>query len=233
MCIIAHLGFALDRCRPAQTSYPWHTNIVATTFWVGEVFDPDAPDGSQVTSTYDENWLENYGGCDGIEVAGECRTERRTADNNYAPSSMVPKENPFYLDLPYDDLNDKVGFALRGQVIPWADEAPYKDRVDDPGVSLMKDRWVMIRKSTRVCFGQIEDAGPGQYSDVEYVFGDRDQRPLNMRYNGAGMDVSPALNGCLGFAEINGQNDVVDWRFVDDDDVPSGPWKETITKTRW
>ena len=33
--------------------YPWHTDIVATTFWVGEVFDPNASDGSQVISTYD------------------------------------------------------------------------------------------------------------------------------------------------------------------------------------
>ncbi len=234
MCIIARVGeLALDRWRPTQTSYPWHTDIVATTFWVGEIFDPDAPDGSQVISTYDGAWLENYGGCDGIEIAGECRTEPRTADNNYAPSSMIPKQNPFYLDLPYDDVNDKAGFALRRHVIPWADQMPYKDRVNDAGVSLMKDRWVMIRKGDRVCYGQIEDAGPGQYADADYVFGTRDQRPLNKLFNGAGMDVSPALNGCLGFAELDGQNDLVDWRFVDEVSVPRGPWTEIITKTTW
>ena len=31
-----------------SSGYPWHTDIVATTFWVGEVFDPNASDGSQV-----------------------------------------------------------------------------------------------------------------------------------------------------------------------------------------
>src|ERR1700744_5879735 len=38
---------------PPVDPYPWHTNIVSTTFWVGEIFDPNASDGSQVISTYD------------------------------------------------------------------------------------------------------------------------------------------------------------------------------------
>ncbi|MFH5880434.1 hypothetical protein [Arthrobacter sp. NA-172] len=46
--------------------YPWHTGIVSTTFWVGEIFDPNAADGSQVTSTYDSRWMQSYGGCDGL-----------------------------------------------------------------------------------------------------------------------------------------------------------------------
>src|SRR3989338_3507534 len=48
----------------SDSRYPWHTNIVATTFWVGEIFDPDVPDGSQTISTYDDRWLEHYGGCE-------------------------------------------------------------------------------------------------------------------------------------------------------------------------
>ncbi len=79
------------------------------------------------------------------------------------------------------------------------------------------------------CYGQIEDAGPGEYHDSNYVFGSNDARPANTKYNGAGMDVSPALNGCLAFSELNGQNDMVDWQFVDDIDVPSGPWKTLVT----
>jgi len=31
---------------PVAGAYPWHTGIVSTTFWVGEVFDPNAADGS-------------------------------------------------------------------------------------------------------------------------------------------------------------------------------------------
>jgi hypothetical protein len=31
---------------PIAGTYPWHTRIVSTTFWVGEIFDPNAADGS-------------------------------------------------------------------------------------------------------------------------------------------------------------------------------------------
>jgi hypothetical protein len=43
------------------------------------------------------------------------------------------------------------------------------------------------------------------------------------------MDVSPALNGCLKFTDLNGDNDKVDWQFVDDADVPPGPWSTLVT----
>jgi hypothetical protein len=202
---------------------------VSTTFWVGEVFDPDAADGSQVLSTYDGKWQAHYGGCDGIVSGSRCETERRTAANGWFPTAMTPRENPFYLDLPYDDVNDPTGFADRGMVVPWASSAPYAAQTRDQDVSLMKNRWVMLRKDGHVCYGQIEDAGPGQYHDAAYVFGTDDVRPANKRYNGAGMDVSPALNGCLGFAELNGEDDRVDWRFVEAGEVPAGPWRTLVT----
>jgi len=214
---------------PDRSGHPWHTGIVATTFWVGELFDPDAPDGSQVFSTYDGSWQEHYGGCDGVVRAGRCETERRTAANGWFPTRMTPLENPFYLDVPYDDVNDEQGFADRDRVVPWASEQPYASHRGDRSVSFMKNRWVELRKGSRTCFGQVQDAGPGQYHDAAYVFGSDDRRPANRRYNGAGMDVSPALNGCLGFRELNGEDDRVDWRFVDDDDVPDGPWLRVVT----
>ncbi len=43
------------------------------------------------------------------------------------------------------------------------------------------------------------------------------------------MDVSPALNGCLGFAELNGSGDHVSWSFVDRANVPAGPWLKVQT----
>lgn len=208
--------------------YPWHTDIVATTFWVGEVFDPEAEDGSQEISTYDSEWLEHYG-CDGIRVDGVCEAEARTEENGYAPPGAAPKENPFYLDVPYDDINNAAAFAERAAVIPWAAEPEYAGKETDQSFSYMKNRWVRIQKGDRECYGQIEDAGPGQYRDTAYVFGAADKRPANKNFNGAGMDVSPALNGCLGFAEINGEDDRVDWQFVDDQDVPPGPWKAVVT----
>ena len=114
-------------------------------------------------------------------------------------------------------------------MIPWAGDPAYAADVDDRGVSLMKNRWVVLRKGDRLCYGQIQDAGPGEYRDAAYVFGSDDRRPDNTRFNGAGLDVSPALNGCLGFTELDGENDRVDWAFVDDNDVPDGPWTAIVT----
>ncbi|MDJ0312300.1 hypothetical protein [Arthrobacter sp. H35-D1] len=211
--------------------YPWHTDIVATTFWVGEVFDPSAADGSQVYSTYDDDWQARYGGCDGV-LTPACQTEPRTAANGYMPSSMTPMENPFYLDLPYDDINDPAAFAERAKVIPWANDPGYAGQATNGNFSYMKNRWVRIAIKDRVCYGQIQDAGPGQYHDSAYVFGSDDARPANKKFNGAGMDVSPAINGCLGFSDLNGQNDRVDWQFVDESEVPDGPWRTIVTTSQ-
>jgi hypothetical protein len=177
---------------PAQAEAgPWHYDIVATTFWVGEVMDPSASDGSQEISAYDPHWMRNYGGCDGVVVGGRCQTETRTAANGFFPTHMTPKQNPFYLDLPVADRS-------------------------------LKNRWVQLHKGDVTCYGQIQDAGPAVYDDAAYVFGGA--RPKNTRFNGAGLDVSPALNGCLGFSQLDGMSDRVNWRFVDAGDVPAGPW---------
>lgn len=213
----------------ATEVYPWHLDIVATTFWVGEIHDPDASDGSQVRSAYDSFWLESYGGCDGVVDRGSCETETRNEAENWMPSSMTPLENPFYLDLPFDDVNNQRAFAIRSYVVPWADEPGYAGRQTDKSFSYMKNRWVRILKGDRECYGQIQDAGPSIYDDDNYVFSADDARPASSDYNGAGMDVSPALNGCLGFESLNGANDRVDWQFVDDDEVPDGPWRQIVT----
>lgn len=214
---------------PAVREYPWHTGIVSTTFWVGELIDPAASDGSQVFSTYDRDWMANYGGCDGIVEDGVCRADRRQASDGFFPTAMVPLQNPFYLDLPFDDLNNPHAFAMRARVIPWADEPGYQGRANDRTFSYMKNRWVELRKGGRTCFGQIQDAGPAVYDDAGYVFGIDDPRPANTRFNGAGLDVSPALNGCLGFVSVDGAEDRVDWRFIEAERVPPGPWTRIVT----
>jgi hypothetical protein len=43
------------------------------------------------------------------------------------------------------------------------------------------------------------------------------------------MDVSPALRDCLGFTGLNNDENTVDWRFVDDAQVPPGPWRRLVT----
>lgn len=202
-----------------------HNGIISTTFWVGEIFDPSAADGSQMISTYDGSWYAHFGGCDGISSGG-CKTESRTAANGYFPSSMTPRENPFYLDLPYDDVNDPTGFRNRCAVIPWANDAGYAGHCNDRNFSYMKNRWVkLIGPNGNTCYGQVEDAGPAIYHDSAYVFGSA--RPASGKFNNAGMDVSPALNGCLGFSELDGQSDKVSWQFVSS--PPAGPWTRVVT----
>ncbi len=223
-------GWAGANPRVAPTStYPSHTGIVATTFWVGEIFDPNASDGSQVISTYDSSWMVHYGGCDGVTSSGGCDTEKRLAPT-FFPLHMKPKQNPFYLDLPFDDLNNAAAFKQRCRVVPWANAIGYAGHCTDQEFSYMKNRWVKLTGTAgQVCYGQIEDAGPGRYNDSAYVFGTNNARPANRRYGGAGMDVSPALNGCLGMKELDGDTDRLSWRFVDASAVTPGPWTNLVT----
>lgn len=233
--LAAAAAAALSACGVApaqpleQREYPWHHAIVAATFWVGEILDPTASDGSQEISTYDSNWMANYGGCDGVVTDGVCQTEPRDAANGFFPKHMTPLQNPFYLDLPFDDINNPHAFAMRSLVVPWADDPGYAGRADDRSFSYMKNRWVELRKGDKTCYGQVQDAGPAVYDDVRYVFGEDDAQPASRRFNGAGLDVSPALNGCLGFSELDGLDDRVDWRFVEHSAVPAGPWTRIIT----
>ncbi|MGO4493261.1 hypothetical protein AB4Y86_14385 [Arthrobacter sp. 2YAF22_2] len=250
----------------ATSVYPTHTNVISTTFWVGEIFNASLADGSQVCSTYSSQWAFQhtgvnlgttpasasgcpgsiYGGCDGVSSGTgtnfTCSTEARDASNGYFPKNQPqPKENPFYLDLPYDDVNDTVAFQQRCSVIPWAasdNAATGVDHCKDPNYSYMKNRWVKLSgPNGNVCYGQIQDAGPSSgtaYHDAGYVFGSQNLRPANADFStdatqGAGMDVSPALNGCLGFAELNGSGDHVSWSFVDRANVPAGPWLKVQT----
>ncbi|WP_427018849.1 fibronectin type III domain-containing protein [Pseudarthrobacter sp. P1] len=147
-------------------------------------------------------------------------------------------QNPFYITLPYDDLNDSIAFANRCTNVPWANDPGYAGHCTDQAFSYMKNRWVAITgPNGSTCYGQIEDAGPSSgslYHDSVYVFGATNARPVNKMFSGdptqgAGMDVSPALNGCLGYADLDGDNDHVSWHFVDAIDVPAGPWTEIVT----
>jgi len=252
------------------TVYPLHTNIVATTFWVGELFNANLSDGSQLCSTYDSDWAYHhtgrnlgttpsndpgcggaiFGGCDGVSTGTtastfKCRTEARTAANGYFPTQQpTPLENPFYVDLPYDDLNDSTGFSQRCTVIPWAAADNARTGVNNctnEDYSYMKNRWVKITgPNGATVYAQNEDAGPSSgslYHDKNYVFGSNDARPANKKFGptsaeGAGIDVSPAVNGALGFAELDGNSDKVSWRFVDAVDVPAGPWKTVVTTSQ-
>ena len=187
---------------PVVDKYILHKNNVATMFWVGEKAT-DANDYiPNEKSSWDGNWLEHFGGIDNPYTR-----------DGYFPVGFTPLENPFYYALPYNDL-DENGQKESAKNIPW-----YNSSVGKWG-SILKNRWIEIKHKNQVCYGQWEDTGPFEYDDFDYVFGNK--RPLEER---AGIDLSPAFRHCLQMAG----NGYVDWKFVDFEDVPDGPWKEIIT----
>ena len=191
--------------RAAFTSpYPWKLGISTTVFWIGEPASLRNP-VDNLRSAWDRDWMLNYGGTDAPD------SRRR---EGFRPISFVPRENPFYVALPY---NDQVPGGIReeaSRVIPWFDPM-----VAAQGRSNLKGRWLAVRKGNQTCYAQWEDVGPFQIDNWEYVFGN--ERPRPNRNRDAGLDVSPAVRDYLGLAGI----DVTDWRFVQEGEVPDGPWK--------
>jgi hypothetical protein len=196
--------------------YSLHTNITATVFWVGEPKGKGSSENNAL-SAWDDEWELHYGGYDDFENR-----------KGYFPMGFVPKENPFYLDLPYNDFDGKGNRKHNAvKVVPWANSQTW-----GPNESLMKNRWVKLTKGDAICYGQIEDAGPYRYNDHRYVFGSNRIHPKNHRAHHAGLDVSPAIRDCLGFEGLNSDSNKVDWQFVEETSVPDGPWKQIITRSQ-
>jgi len=182
--------------------YPWKEGIVTTVFWIGEGTTARNPVPNRASS-WDPNWLGNYGGVD--------RPDRR---NGYLPVSFTPGQNPFYCALPYNDVTHGTTKPEASFVIPW-----FRQDFQQAGHSVCKGRWLAIRHGSRVCYAQWEDCGPFRTDHWQYVFGK--ERPKPNLNGGAGLDVSPAVRDFLG---MNATKDACDWKFVDFSEVPSGPW---------
>ncbi len=198
--------FAPTLPRATYTRYPWKTDIMTTVFWVGELPTENNPTPN-TKSSWDTAWTANFGGYDDPDPG------RRAPD--YRPAAFVPRQNPFYVALPYNDCVDyRTTKPEAARVIPW-----FKQTFERHGKSVCRDRWIAIRYDDRICYAQWSDCGPFLTDDVEYVFGDA--KPANYKNGGAGLDVSPAVRDYLGFRT----NQKVDWRFVDLHEVPDGPWK--------
>ena len=186
--------------------YQWKSNIVTTIFWVGEQPTANNPVPNR-TSSWDPEWQRSYGGFDNPDA-----NSRR----DYVPASFVPKQNPFYVALPYNDVTHGTTKPEAPQVIPW-----FKEAYTKYGQSVCHNRWVAIRKGTRVAYAQWSDCGPFRTDHWEYVFGN--ERPKANLNGGAGLDVSPAVRDYLGL-NASTTHDVFDWKFVDFREVPPGPW---------
>jgi hypothetical protein len=196
--------FVPTSSRTSTQRYPWKTNIVTTVFWIGEQPTENNP-VPNTKSSWDANWVGNYGGYDTPDAS-----QRR----NYMPVNFVPRQNPFYVALPYNDVTHGQFKPEAALVIPW-----FKQAYTEPGKSVCKGRWVAVRKGNRVCYAQWEDCGPFRTDHFQYVF--QNERPKPNLNRGAGLDVSPAVRDFLGLAST----DVTDWQFVEVRDVPPGPWR--------
>ena len=184
--------------------YPWKPNIVTTVFWVGEPAGGNNFTANR-SSSWDANWSHNYGGYD---------NPNPEARRNYTPVNFTPRQNPFYVALPYNDVSHGMTKPEARLVIPWFREAFRRE-----GESVCHDRWVAVRsRSGRIVYAQWSDCGPFRTDHWQYVFGMERPRPnLNQ---GAGLDVSPAVRDYLGLQST----DMTDWKFVDLREVPNGPW---------
>lgn len=188
--------------KTAVSKYPLHNNILATVFWVGEEATPDNDFIANDVSAWDTAWTEHFGGID-----------NPNSRNGFYPSGFKPKENPFYFALPYGDYTES-GQKTNVNKIYW-----YQPFSEDK--SILKNRWIKIIANGKVAYGQWEDVGPFEEDDVDYVFGSKASKQE------VGLDVSPAIRDYLG---LSGR-DSVSWQFVDEAEVPSGPWKEIVTRS--
>ena len=196
--------FVPTSSRTSTQRYPWKTNIVTTVFWIGEQPTQNNPVPNN-KSSWDANWSANYGGYD---------TPDSSNRRNYIPVSFVPRQNPFYIALPYNDVTHGQFKPEAALVIPW-----FKQSFTGPGQTVCKGRWLAVRKGNRVCYAQWEDCGPFRTDHFQYVF--QNERPKPNLNRGAGLDVSPAVRDYLGLQ----MTDVTDWQFVEVRDVPAGPWR--------
>ena len=202
--------------RPVQPGagnlYPWRTNITATVFWIGELPSQNNPTPN-LKSSWDQEWSINFGGYDCPEPGARI-ADHRTGD--FRPKNFTPKLNPFYIALPY---NDVAGWGRHKpeacKVIPW-----FSRMNPDPGKTVLKGRWLQIYNGKRSCYAQWEDCGPWVTDDWEYVF--QGKTPKNHSNQDAAIDISPAIRDYLDLQ--SGQK--CHWRFVEDAQVPYGPWKK-------
>ena len=106
-------------------AYPWHFDITATYFYIGELPTKNNPTPN-TASSWDSAWDDNYGGFDDPNPAHRC-------PRTYAPLAFTPQLNPFYVALPYNDsaahaprtnpTRERVSTSRRPCATTWASRA--------------------------------------------------------------------------------------------------------------
>jgi hypothetical protein len=206
-CVIANMSESNRQSHEIVGEYPVHHNVTATVFWAGEGADGSNDYIHNRSSAWMTNWVAAYGGVD--EPTKRC---------DYAPCDFTPNENSFYFALPFGDYAENgPKSADELKVVPWANGS-LRD-----GESLLKNRWIEVSYNDKKAYAQWEDVGPFEENDAEYVFGD--DQPKESR---AGLDMSPGLSDYLG---VEGRASV-SWRFIEERDVPEGPWRKVITRSK-
>ncbi|MGM0438493.1 MAG: hypothetical protein ACQEQD_09520 [Bacillota bacterium] len=140
--------------------------------------------------------------------------------------------NQYYFALPYRDFAFEI------------DDVDQKNVGEDYyGIEDVKNRWIEISYEGKSVYAQWRDVGPWNIYDPHYVF--EDERPyaemgIDMGWlgyyretNKAGLDVSPEVMKYL-IGQDDGEDPdkgkiTTNWRLVDEEDVPDGPWKKNIS----
>jgi hypothetical protein len=185
-------------------TYQTHSSVRASMFWVGENADASNDFIDNKSSAWLQNWVSAFGGVD---------TPDKRCGN--APCGFTPKENAFYFALPYNDLDDSCHAKASQKQVPW-----YSGTTTQ-GQSIIKNHWIEVRYNNKAVYAQWEDAGPSGEDNATYVFGNG--KPT-VTY---GLDLSPATANYL---DTKGDA-LVSWRFINEGDVPDGPWRSTVTNS--
>ena len=103
-----------------QGGVGWQEDIVTTVFWVGEEASEENGYIANDVSAWDGSWQERFGGVD--EPEDRC---------GHWPCDFEPKENPFYVALPYNDSafkNKWVEVRYEGESCfgQWEDVGPFE-----------------------------------------------------------------------------------------------------------
>ena len=201
-----HTDMDEDEIASVLQEAPVHKGILTTVFWIGERAKPNSGWSDNIDSAWDSRWKENFGGLDSPILR-----------KGFFPAKFRPKQNPFYVALPFNDITNPEHLESNPILQFFKKTARAK--------SVCKNRWIEIQYDGRCCYGQWQDVGPIYTDDYDYVF--EGQEPRAHEQSMAGLDISPAVRDFLKIRTTCHTS----WRFVDESEVPNGPWKAVVTRS--